>query len=156
MGRDCTFRRYINTVSLQGTKQKQASLIAAQDRSRRCVNPGIGAKRDIAVSVSWSCRSDGIWYKSSRACLEDWSVLVRLSIRSVCVVFMMFFAVPILLAFAAILSPSSAATWYFLRYNLPSSQAFLSFSGTMAIPKLPKAGTYYLWPGLQPTDDTGV
>jgi hypothetical protein len=62
----------------------------------------------------------------------------------------------LLFAVAALLSPASAATWYFLRYNLPSSQAFLSFSGTMQIPKLPKAGTYYLWPGLQPTDNSGV
>jgi hypothetical protein len=58
--------------------------------------------------------------------------------------------------FFALVSSTQAATWYFLRYNLPSSQAFLSFSGTMSIPKLPKAGTYYLWPGLQPTDNTGV
>lgn len=63
---------------------------------------------------------------------------------------------PLVLALAALLSPASAATWYFLRYNLPSSQAFLSFSGTMQIPRLPKAGTYYLWPGLQPTDNSGV
>lgn len=26
----------------------------------------------------------------------------------------------------------------------------------MSIPKLPKAATYYLWPGLQPTDNSGV
>lgn len=51
---------------------------------------------------------------------------------------------------------SYAATWNFLRYNLPSSQQFLSLSGTMVIPKLQKAGTYYLWPGLQPTDNSGV
>ncbi|KAF2656216.1 hypothetical protein K491DRAFT_597371 [Lophiostoma macrostomum CBS 122681] len=54
------------------------------------------------------------------------------------------------------LPPSTAATWYFLRYNLPTTQSFLSLSGTMTIPKLPKAGTYYLWPGLQPTDNSGV
>jgi len=60
------------------------------------------------------------------------------------------------LAVVALLSPASAATWHYLRYNLPSSQAFLSFSGTMQIPKLPKAGTYYLWPGLQTTDNSGV
>ncbi|KAF1979363.1 hypothetical protein BU23DRAFT_586592 [Bimuria novae-zelandiae CBS 107.79] len=48
----------------------------------------------------------------------------------------------LLFAVAALLLPASAATWYFLRYNLPSTQAFLSFSGTMQIPKLPKAGTY--------------
>lgn len=64
--------------------------------------------------------------------------------------------VALLVALVALLPSCSAATWNFLRYNLPSSQAFLSFSGTMAIPKLPKAGTYYLWPGLQPTDNSGV
>ncbi|KAL1600525.1 hypothetical protein SLS60_006911 [Paraconiothyrium brasiliense] len=64
--------------------------------------------------------------------------------------------IALFLAVSALLSPVSAATWYFLRYNLPSSQAFLSFSGTMQIPKLPQAGTYYLWPGLQPTDNSGV
>lgn len=26
----------------------------------------------------------------------------------------------------------------------------------MTIPRLPKAGTYYLWPGLQDTGNTGV
>ena len=26
----------------------------------------------------------------------------------------------------------------------------------MVVPKLPKAGTYYLWPGLQDTGGTGV
>jgi hypothetical protein len=61
-----------------------------------------------------------------------------------------------LVALVALFPTTQAATWYFLRYNLPSSQSFLSFSGTLAIPKLPKAGTYYLWPGLQPTDNSGV
>ncbi|ORY02281.1 hypothetical protein BCR34DRAFT_591970 [Clohesyomyces aquaticus] len=61
-----------------------------------------------------------------------------------------------LLAATLFLSTANAATWYFLRYNLPSTQQFLSFSGTMVIPKLPKAGTYYLWPGLQTTDGSGV
>lgn len=67
---------------------------------------------------------------------------------------MLFFLVS--LAFVLCLTPANAATWYFLRYNLPSTQQFLSFSGTMTIPKLPQAGTYYLWPGLQPTDNSGV
>ncbi|KAF2183014.1 hypothetical protein K469DRAFT_635432 [Zopfia rhizophila CBS 207.26] len=60
------------------------------------------------------------------------------------------------LLFAVLVSPASAATWYFLRYVTPSNQAFLSFSGTMVIPNLPRAGVYYLWPGLQPTDNSGV
>lgn len=53
-------------------------------------------------------------------------------------------------------SPVSAAIWYFLRYYTPSGAKFTSFSGDMVIPTLPKAGTYYLWPGLQPTDNSGV
>ena len=52
--------------------------------------------------------------------------------------------------------PASAATWYFLRYYTPSGAKFTSLSGEMVIPTLPKAGTYYLWPGLQPTDNSGV
>ncbi|KAF2476907.1 uncharacterized protein BDR25DRAFT_208653 [Lindgomyces ingoldianus] len=68
----------------------------------------------------------------------------------------MYSLLSLLLATALYLTPTTAATWYFLRYNLPSSQSFLSFSGTMVIPKLPKAGVYYLWPGLQPTDNSGV
>jgi len=56
----------------------------------------------------------------------------------------------------AFISPASAATWYFLRYYTPSGASFTSFSGDLAIPSLPRAGVYYLWPGLQPTDNTGV
>ncbi|KAF1996536.1 hypothetical protein P154DRAFT_311205 [Amniculicola lignicola CBS 123094] len=63
---------------------------------------------------------------------------------------------PTLFLLLSLLSSTHAATWYFLRYNLPSSQSFTSFSGTLAIPRLPKAGVYYLWPGLQPTDNSGV
>lgn len=57
------------------------------------------------------------------------------------------------LAFAG---QSSAATWYFLRYNTPSGAKFTGLSGEMTVPTLPKAATYYLWPGLQPTDNSGV
>lgn len=56
----------------------------------------------------------------------------------------------------ALASPAAAATWYFLEYNTPSGAKFTGFSGEMVIPKLQKAGTYYLWPGLQPTDNSGV
>ena len=49
-----------------------------------------------------------------------------------------------------------ATTWYFLTFNPPSGQRFTAFSGDMGIPKLPEAATYYLWPGLQPTDNSGV
>lgn len=51
---------------------------------------------------------------------------------------------------------ASAATWYFIRYYTPSGAKFTSFSGDMVVPTLPKAGIYYLWPGLQPTDGSGV
>lgn len=54
------------------------------------------------------------------------------------------------------LQSATAATWYFLRYNAPSGVQFISMSGDMVIPRLPKAGVYYLWPGLQPRDNTGV
>ncbi|RPA89966.1 hypothetical protein L873DRAFT_1719887, partial [Choiromyces venosus 120613-1] len=49
---------------------------------------------------------------------------------------------------------ASAATCYFLRWV--NSAGFTSYTGTMRIPTLPRAGTYYLWPGLQPTDNSGV
>ncbi|KAI1101376.1 hypothetical protein F4804DRAFT_13411 [Jackrogersella minutella] len=57
------------------------------------------------------------------------------------------------LAFAG---QASAVSWYFLRYYPASGQKFTSFSGEMTIPALPRAATYYLWPGLQPTDNSGV
>ncbi|KAK3948080.1 hypothetical protein QBC32DRAFT_401177 [Pseudoneurospora amorphoporcata] len=53
-------------------------------------------------------------------------------------------------------SQATAPTWYFLRYNTPSGAKFTAFSGQMVIPALPKAAVYYLWPGLQPTDNSGV
>ncbi|KAL1635795.1 hypothetical protein SLS56_001490 [Neofusicoccum ribis] len=62
-----------------------------------------------------------------------------------------------LLAPLALAQSALAADWYFLRYyTASSSQKFTSFTGEMVIPTLPKAGTYYLWPGLQPTDNSGV
>ncbi|KAF2140288.1 uncharacterized protein K452DRAFT_319799 [Aplosporella prunicola CBS 121167] len=50
----------------------------------------------------------------------------------------------------------SAATWYFLRYNTPTDSKFTGLSGELVVPELPAAATYYLWPGLQPTDGSGV
>lgn len=49
-----------------------------------------------------------------------------------------------------------AADWHTLTYVAPNDSGFLSFSGSMVAPTLPGAGTYYLWPGLQPTDNSGV
>lgn len=58
---------------------------------------------------------------------------------------------------ATLTQPAHAATWYYLRYWTPSvDQQFTSFSGEMVIPTLPSAATYYLWPGLQATDNSGV
>ncbi|KAK8229168.1 hypothetical protein HDK77DRAFT_447158 [Phyllosticta capitalensis] len=54
-------------------------------------------------------------------------------------------------------TPSLAVSWYYLRYYpSSSSQSFTALSGQMVVPALPRAGTYYLWPGLQPTDNSGV
>ncbi len=50
---------------------------------------------------------------------------------------------------------SYGATWYFLRFNPPSGAKFTELSGQMVVPPIPRAATYYLWPGLQPTDNTG-
>jgi len=51
----------------------------------------------------------------------------------------------------------SAVSWYFLRWYTPdASVEFTEFSMEMVIPTLPEAATYYLWPGLQDVDTTGV
>lgn len=60
------------------------------------------------------------------------------------------------LALSLLLTPVSAVTWYFLEYNPASGASFTEFSGSMVVPPLPAAATYYLWPGLQPTDNSGV
>ncbi|KAK3941276.1 hypothetical protein QBC46DRAFT_448877 [Diplogelasinospora grovesii] len=39
---------------------------------------------------------------------------------------------------------------------MPPGAKFTSLSGQMVVPPLPRAATYYLWPGLQPTDGSGV
>lgn len=49
-----------------------------------------------------------------------------------------------------------ATTWYFVTFNPPSGEYFTSLSGNLVAPTLPSAATYYLWPGLQPTDNSGV
>lgn len=57
---------------------------------------------------------------------------------------------------AAAVSPASAVSWYFLTYYPGSGASFTQLSGSMVVPTLPAAATYYLWPGLQPTDNSGV
>ena len=51
---------------------------------------------------------------------------------------------------------SLAVSWYTLTYWAPKGGQFTGFSGDMHVPALPQAGVYYLWPGLQPTDNSGV
>ncbi|KAI1816970.1 hypothetical protein GGS20DRAFT_583011 [Poronia punctata] len=58
-----------------------------------------------------------------------------------------------LLAFA---NQAYAVSWYFLRYYPASGQRFTSFSGNLVTPNQPNAATIYVWPGLQPTDNSGV
>jgi len=58
-----------------------------------------------------------------------------------------------------LLHHATAVTWYYLDYVTPNDQAMLEFSMQMTIPPLPATyinGTYYLWPGLQPSDNSGV
>ncbi|KAK7716611.1 hypothetical protein SLS57_006639 [Botryosphaeria dothidea] len=66
------------------------------------------------------------------------------------------FLLPAVTTLACLAQSTQAATWYFLRYYSASGQKFTGLTGEMVVPKLPKAGTYYLWPGLQPTDNSGV
>jgi len=52
---------------------------------------------------------------------------------------------------------ATAVTWYYLRYWTPADDiSFTNFSMKMVIPSLPQAATYYLWPGLQDVNTTGV
>ncbi|WVQ66033.1 uncharacterized protein L199_004211 [Kwoniella botswanensis] len=51
---------------------------------------------------------------------------------------------------------AQAADWHFLTYLSPSGANFTRFAGDMVAPTLPGAGYYYLWPGLQDSDHTGV
>lgn len=53
-------------------------------------------------------------------------------------------------------SPASAVSWYFLVYYPAPGAHFTAFSGSMMVPGIPGAATYYLWPGLQPADGSGV
>ncbi|KAI6084447.1 hypothetical protein F4821DRAFT_242878 [Hypoxylon rubiginosum] len=62
----------------------------------------------------------------------------------------------LLISLMALAGRASAVSWYFLRYFPATGQKFTSFSGEMTIPTLQKAGVYYLWPGLQPSDNSGV
>ncbi|KAI0449496.1 hypothetical protein F5B21DRAFT_46919 [Xylaria acuta] len=62
----------------------------------------------------------------------------------------------LVLGLLALAGQASAVSWYFLRYYPASGQKFTSFSGTMTVPTQPKAATIYVWPGLQPTDNSGV
>ena len=62
----------------------------------------------------------------------------------------------ILAAVAASLPLAYAADWHFITFWAPSGAEFIEVTGTMTVPPIPQAATYYLWPGLQPTDNSGV
>lgn len=61
-----------------------------------------------------------------------------------------------MIALGLMTQPILAADWHFLTYYPASGESFTRFSGDMVAPTLPSAATYYLWPGLQPTDQSGV
>ena len=63
---------------------------------------------------------------------------------------------PSFVALVGLFSHTTATDWHFLTYYPPSGQQFTGFSGDMTVPPLPSANVYYLWPGLQPTDNSGV
>jgi len=59
----------------------------------------------------------------------------------------------------ALLSMATVAlgqSWNFATYRVADKQKITSYTGSMVAPPLPKAGTYYLWPGLQPADNSGI
>lgn len=57
----------------------------------------------------------------------------------------------------ALFSTANAVNWNFLTYYPSSGQQFTRFAGSMSVPTAPSSGgPYYLWPGLQPTDNSGV
>ena len=49
-----------------------------------------------------------------------------------------------------------AIEWHDIQYQLPPDSHVTSFTGTMVVPPLPRAGVYYIWPGLQNTNEGGV
>ncbi|KAH9923625.1 uncharacterized protein B0H18DRAFT_878513, partial [Fomitopsis serialis] len=57
---------------------------------------------------------------------------------------------------AALVAHASAVTSHYLDFTTSTGSYIISFSGTIVTPGLPQAGTYYLWPGLQPSDSAGV
>ena len=50
----------------------------------------------------------------------------------------------------------SAVEWHNIQYRLPQDTHVTSFTGTIVVPPLPRAGIYYIWPGLQQSDHHGV
>ncbi|KAG7528698.1 hypothetical protein FFLO_05993 [Filobasidium floriforme] len=64
--------------------------------------------------------------------------------------------VPVLLALSITATGAISQSWNFVNYGVGGDQKIVSFTGSMVAPTLPRAGTYFLWPGLQPDDDSGV
>lgn len=51
---------------------------------------------------------------------------------------------------------AAAVEWHATQFYTDPGQEYIQLSGEMIVPRLPMAGTYYLWPGLQTTDGSGV
>ena len=60
------------------------------------------------------------------------------------------------LALSSMATVALAQSWNFATYRVADNQKITSYTGSMVAPPLPKAGTYYLWPGLQPADNSGI
>jgi hypothetical protein len=60
------------------------------------------------------------------------------------------------LALSSTVTLASTQYWNVVDYTVSDDQKILSYTGMMVAPTLPRAGVYYLWPGLQPEDNGGV
>lgn len=58
--------------------------------------------------------------------------------------------------FALQAASALAVDWHFVSFVTSSGQNFTGQTGKLVVPAIAKAETNYLWPGLQPTDNSGV
>ena len=68
----------------------------------------------------------------------------------------MFFSTLATLVCLGVSSIAGAKEWHATQFYTDPGQGYIQLSGEMVVPRLPRAGVYYLWPGLQPTDGSGV
>ena len=60
------------------------------------------------------------------------------------------------LTLVTVATSAVAQSWNFATYRVGDNQKIVAYTGSMVAPTLPRAGVYYLWPGLQPADDSGI